>query len=68
MNAIELLAFWYISSAVAFYLGAAISNLKSFKDASLISVIRGLVGCLFWLPLVMLTAYFGLKGLLKELK
>lgn len=55
----------YLLISFGFYLGAAFVNIKSFKDADTISILRGLAGALVWPYFIGMIIFYGMKGILK---
>lgn len=62
----QIIIFWYFSTSFGFYLGAACVNLKSFKNTSLWSRIKGFFGCLLWPVFIAMIFFYGTKGLIKS--
>lgn len=40
--------YYYLIFGLGLYIGAAITNSASYKDQNLASIIRGILGCIFW--------------------
>lgn len=50
---------WYLIFALGFYVGAAMSNPVSFKDADKMSILRGILGTLLWPIVIPYLLYIG---------
>jgi hypothetical protein len=59
----------YFSVAFGFYSGALVASLirgEDYRNASVISLIRGFVGALFWPIFIGMIMYYGTKGIIDE--
>lgn len=68
LSALELFISLYVTFSCGFYAGAVVVNVDSFAGASIMSVLRGILGAFLWPVFPAMIIYYGAKGYLKEKK